>query len=72
MSETLILLFMVEFLLKFYHVTMFLNVMILFTGRQVAIDWAVPKDKFIATQPTSSAGKFQHFSSGRVNNYFSF
>uniref|UniRef100_A0A8C2WUS1 RNA-binding protein 28 n=1 Tax=Cyclopterus lumpus TaxID=8103 RepID=A0A8C2WUS1_CYCLU len=25
-------------------------------GRQVAIDWAVPKDKFIATQPPSSAG----------------
>uniref|UniRef100_A0A8C2YZM6 RNA-binding protein 28 n=1 Tax=Cyclopterus lumpus TaxID=8103 RepID=A0A8C2YZM6_CYCLU len=24
-------------------------------GRQVAIDWAVPKDKFIATQPPSSA-----------------
>uniref|UniRef100_A0A8C2WX19 RNA-binding protein 28 n=1 Tax=Cyclopterus lumpus TaxID=8103 RepID=A0A8C2WX19_CYCLU len=26
-------------------------------GRQVAIDWAVPKDKFIATQPPSSAAK---------------
>ncbi|XP_074489309.1 RNA-binding protein 28 isoform X2 [Sebastes fasciatus] len=25
-------------------------------GRQVAIDWAVPKDKFIATQASSSAG----------------
>lgn len=25
-------------------------------GRQVAIDWAVPKDKFIATQSPSSAG----------------
>ncbi|XP_054475753.1 RNA-binding protein 28 [Anoplopoma fimbria] len=25
-------------------------------GRQVAIDWAVPKDKFIATQLSSSAG----------------
>ncbi|XP_044050720.1 RNA-binding protein 28 [Siniperca chuatsi] len=26
-------------------------------GRQVAVDWAVPKDKYIATQPSSSAGK---------------
>ncbi|TNN86212.1 RNA-binding protein 28 [Liparis tanakae] len=25
-------------------------------GRQVAIDWAVPKEQFIATQPPSSAG----------------
>ncbi|XP_031723050.1 RNA-binding protein 28 isoform X2 [Anarrhichthys ocellatus] len=25
-------------------------------GRQVAIDWAVPKDKYIATQPPPSAG----------------
>ncbi|XP_078139213.1 RNA-binding protein 28 isoform X2 [Centroberyx gerrardi] len=25
-------------------------------GRQVAVDWAVPKDKFVATQPSSSAG----------------
>ncbi|XP_042268669.1 RNA-binding protein 28-like [Thunnus maccoyii] len=25
-------------------------------GRQVAVDWAVPKDKFVATHPTSSAG----------------
>ncbi|XP_040895014.1 RNA-binding protein 28 [Toxotes jaculatrix] len=25
-------------------------------GRQVAVDWAVPKDKFIATQQSSSAG----------------
>ncbi|XP_075998435.1 RNA-binding protein 28 [Genypterus blacodes] len=24
-------------------------------GRQVAIDWAVPKDKFVATQPSTSA-----------------
>ncbi|KAM4618578.1 RNA-binding protein 28 isoform 2-T2 [Polymixia lowei] len=25
-------------------------------GRQVAVDWAVPKDKFVATQPSSSEG----------------
>ncbi|XP_070763639.1 RNA-binding protein 28 [Enoplosus armatus] len=25
-------------------------------GRQVAVDWAVPKDKYIAIQPSSSAG----------------
>lgn len=27
-----------------------------FTGRQVAVDWAVPKDRFLATQQSSSAG----------------
>lgn len=27
-----------------------------FTGRQVAVDWAVPKDRYIATQSSSSAG----------------
>lgn len=26
-------------------------------GRPVAVDWAVPKDKFVGTQPSSSAGK---------------
>uniref|UniRef100_A0A8C5GZG8 RNA-binding protein 28 n=1 Tax=Gouania willdenowi TaxID=441366 RepID=A0A8C5GZG8_GOUWI len=26
-------------------------------GRQVAVDWALPKDKYIATQQTSNAGK---------------
>ncbi|CAL8263648.1 unnamed protein product [Merluccius merluccius] len=26
-------------------------------GRPVAVDWAIPKDKFLATQPSSSQGK---------------
>lgn len=29
----------------------------LFTGRQVAVDWAVPKDRYIATQ--SNAGNLK-------------
>ena len=28
------------------------------TGRQVAVDWAVPKDRYLATQQPSSAGNF--------------
>lgn len=32
------------------------NVFVLSTGRQVAVDWAVPKDRFLATQSSSSAG----------------
>lgn len=35
---------------------MILKWFVSFTGRQVAVDWAVPKDQFVATQPPSSAG----------------
>lgn len=34
------------------------NVYVLPTGRQVAVDWAVPKDRFMATQSSSSAGRY--------------
>lgn len=34
------------------------NVCVLPTGRQVAVDWAVPKDRFLATQSSSSAGRY--------------
>lgn len=31
----------------------------LFIGRQVAVDWAVPKDRYVATQSSSSAGNLK-------------
>lgn len=37
-----------------------LIVIVSFPGRQVAVDWAVPKDKFIATQQSSITGDRQH------------
>lgn len=48
-------------LFSLYHVAAFLNIILSFTGRQVAVDWAVPKDKYIATQQSSSAGNALHF-----------
>lgn len=30
-----------------------------FLGRQVAVDWAVPKDRYVATQPSSSTGNIK-------------
>lgn len=32
-----------------------------FTGRQVAVDWAVAKNQYVATQQASSAGKVYVF-----------